>query len=286
MTNLDNSAQLEGYLATMIYEQYTKLFIFNLRYTLLILMAFWNFKKTIANDGGIAEENTTLGISGDSFPWGDAEKGRRPIGTLFELEIDIETLTDMYKRYQLARRIVDMPIEEALMFDPIILIDKIENEEAVRLYRKSKPKWLRFFKLTNLYGHSEMIIGFNDDITLWGQPPVEGTQFSWLQPVPIIYEQELKETDGIPKKIEYLTVNFGEANITLHPDRFIHAMNPKLYEEDKQGESVLLPIANMLQVQIHSDWSIGQALWRRAGGLLGIFAPRRRMEQGEIDSAL
>jgi hypothetical protein len=179
-----------------------------------------------------------------------------------------------------------MPIEEAMMFTPQILVNGQPSSKAEAIYINTRTKWLRFFKLVDLFGHCEQIIGYTDDISMWDQPPPQGQDFTWIQPVPIQYEQELKETDSIPRKIEWLTVNFGDQNITLNPERFIHAMNPKLYDEDKIGESVLMPIVNMLQVQIHSDWSIGQALWRRAGGLLGIFGPRRNMEQEEIDAAL
>lgn len=259
----------------------------------IIQQTFWDkvTGKTIATDQlDTGSEDLT---TGPAFPWTYAESGKRPIGTLFEQEVDEATLKDMYRRYQLARRIVDAPVEESFYagFD-ITKSDGSDadpeiKEAAMREWIKYQSKWLRFFKLVGLYGRCEMIFGWNDDINGWAtKEPEEGTKFTWLQPVPVEYEEELKVTETIPIKIEYLRANFGSSNITLHPSRFIHAMNPKLIEEDKEGESTLLPVANLLNVQIHADWSIGQALWRRAGGLLGIFAPKRKVNNSEKGEAL
>lgn len=251
---------------------------------------FWNGllgRKRVGTDQ--VEDTTTS----PSFPWTYPEWGRRPIGSLFELTIDENVLADMYRRYQIGRRIVDAPVEESFYtgFDIVkkngTEADPELRDAALQLWSKYQSKWLRFFKLVRLYGRCEMIFGWNDDPSLWAdKEPGAGSTFTWLQPVPLQYEQELKVSESIPKKIEYLVANFGSDNIILHPSRFIHAMNPKLIDEDKEGESVLLPVANLLQVQIHADWSIGQALWRRAGGLLGMFAPKRRVTDEEKGDAL
>lgn len=240
----------------------------------------------------IAGDDLAAATSGDEtaapgFPWTYGEQGKRPIGSLFETEITDELLEDFYRRYQLGRRIVDDPIEQSIYAGLVIKVNGEESQKAMALFEKYKPKWLRFFKLVRLFGRSEMIFGWNDDPNTWANTkPAPGSKFTWLQPVPTQYEQELKVSETIPIKIEYLQVNFGQSNIVLDPSRFIHAMNPKLIDEDKEGESALLPVANLLQVQIHADWSIGQALWRRAGGLLGVYAPKRNVKEAEKTEAI
>jgi hypothetical protein len=238
----------------------------------------------IAGDQLGTEEDPT---QTPGFPWTFAEANKRPIGSMFPLEVTDADRRDMYRRYQLARRIIDDPNENAFIGGPTFFINGEKSEKANLIFKRNKAKWLRFFKLVDLDGHSEMILGWSDPKTLWtDNPPSPGAVVVYNQPVPKFYEVELKETLTIPKKIEYLTVNFGATNLTLHPSRFIHAMNPKLIEEDKQGESKLLPIANLLQVQVHADWSIGQALFRRASGLLGLFAPKRKVNPQEKTDAI
>lgn len=232
----------------------------------------------------------------EAFPWTYAEAGKRPIGSLFPLEFTEDDYSDWYRRYQLARRIVDAPIDEAFVggFEVFITTKqkdqepkRVQSKKAMRLWNKYDEEWIRFFKIVQLQGHCEMIIGWSDDRLLWADnPPLKGSTFSWLQPVPKEFEQELKETETIPRRIEHLTVNFGADQITLHRSRFIHAMRPKIIDEDKQGESVLQSIGNLLLVQIHADWSIGQTLFRRASGLLALFAPKRKVNAQEKTDAL
>jgi hypothetical protein len=234
--------------------------------------------------------------SEESYPWTYAEATKRPIGSLFPLDFTEDDYSDWYRRYQLARRIVDAPIDEAFVGGFKVFITtrqkgqqpvRIESKKAQRLWNKYDEEWIRFFKIVRLQGHCEMIIGWSDDRLLWADnPPLEGSTFSWIQPVPKEFEQELKETETLPRRIEYLTVNFGADQLTLHRTRFIHAMRPKIIDEDKQGESALQSIGNLLLVQVHADWSIGQALFRRASGLLGIFPAKRKVSEAEKTAAL
>jgi hypothetical protein len=233
--------------------------------------------------------------SEEAFPWTYAEADKRPIGSLFPLEFTEDDYSDWYRRFQLARRIVDTPIDDAFVGGHEVWITRKQGEEevrfksekAMRLWSKYDTRWIRFFKIVQLQGHSEMIFGWNDDPLLWADnPPLKGSTFTWLQPVPKEFEQDLKETETLPRRIEYLTVNFGADHIKLHRTRFIHAMRPKIIDEDKQGESVLQSIGNLLLVQIHADWSIGQALFRRASGLLGIFPSKRKVTDTEKTAAL
>ena len=249
--------------------------------------------KTASIDALVGSDPT----SEEAFPWTYAESGQRPIGSLFPLQFTEDDYADWYRRYQLARRIVDAPIDEAFVggFEVYITKKKIgqtepirtQSQKAMNLWNKYDTAWIRFFKLVQIQGHSEMIFGWSDDRSLWAEnPPLKGSTFTWLQPVPKEYEQDLKETETIPKKIEYLSVNFGADQIKLHRTRFIHAMRPKIIDEDKQGESVLQSIGNLLLVQVHADWSIGQALFRRASGLLGLFAPKKKYTAQEKPDAM
>lgn len=227
------------------------------------------------------------------YPWTFADATKRPIGSMFELTISTDMLEDMYQRYQLARRIIDSPVEEA--FAAGFTIQKKSGDPAddevikdtMREWKLYESKWLRFFKLMRLFGRCEMVFGYTDPRDTWGDtPPAKTATFTWLQPVPVENEVELKITETIPIRIEYLDINFGGETLRLHRTRFIHAMNPKLIEEDKDGETVLSPIYNLLQVQIHADWSIGQALFRRASGLLGIYAPKGNVNDTQRSGAV
>ncbi len=228
----------------------------------------------------------------EAYPWTYAEAGKRPIGSMFPAEFTEDDYSDWYRRYQLARRVVDAPVDEAFVGAFEVWITnkaqgRFKSDKAMRLWNKYDEEWIRFFKIVQLQGHCEMIFGWNDDRQLWADgPPPKGSTFTWLQPVPKEFEQELKETQTIPRRIEYLQVNFGASTLQLHRSRFIHQMRPKIIDEDKQGESVLQPIGNLLLSQIHADWSIGQALWRRASGLLGIFPAKRKVSAQEKTDAL
>lgn len=225
------------------------------------------------------------------YPYSDSKPYQRVIGTLFQRNVLEQDYIDAYKRYPLAKRIVDMPIEES--FDNgFTLVDNKgnaipdeQNTQAMLLYNRDKSKLIRFCKLVQLFGHSEVVFGFMDKRRNWDIRVKEDVKFKWLQPVPLPNEQELKISDTIPIIIQYLTTNFGGTSDTFHHSRFIHAMNPKLIEEDKDGESVLTVVYNALDVQVHADWSIGQSLWRNAGGLLGLFAPKKKQDpQEKIDA--
>ncbi|RLI55256.1 MAG: hypothetical protein DRP09_10605 [Candidatus Thorarchaeota archaeon] len=237
--------------------------------------------------------NAESATTEEGFPWTFADATKRPIGSMFDSEITTDMLKDMYRRYQLARRIVDAPVEDA--FAVGFRIEKKNGDAAdpdivnaaIKEWNIYKSKWNRFFKLVNLFGRCEMIFGWTDPRENWRDlPPKEDSTFTWLQPVPIDNEVELKISETIPIRIEKLSVNFGGETISLHRSRFIHAMNPKLIDEDKDGETVLSPIYNLLQVQIHADWSIGQALFRRASGLLGIYAPKGNITDMQRSGAI
>lgn len=252
----------------------------------------WITGKTAAIDALVGSDPTTT----ESYPWTYAEADKRPIGSLFPLEFTEDDYSDWYRRFQLAKRIVDAPVDEAFVggFEVWITQNvkgqepkRFQSKKAQKLWEKYDTRWMRFFKIVRLQGHSEMIFGWNDDPELWADnAPAEGSTFTWLQPVPKEFEQDLKETETLPREIEYLTVNFGATNIKLHRTRFIHSMRPKIIDEDKQGESVLQSIGNLLLVQVHADWSIGQALFRRASGLLGIFPAKRGVKPEEKTEAL
>ena len=226
------------------------------------------------------------------FPYRHAQPYARVIGSLFKLKITKQDLTDAYGRYPLARRIVDMPIEEAFEFGFTLVDDRgtpipeETNTPAMNLYQKHKSKILRFSKLVQLFGHSELIYGFTDPSNNWPNPVEAEVPFDWTQPVPIDNESELKVSDKLPVEIEQLTTSFGTSSNTFDPSRFTFSMNPSLTTEDKVGDSVLNIVFNALDVQVHANWSIGQALWRNAGGLLALFAPKKTVKAPEKQSAI
>lgn len=225
------------------------------------------------------------------YPYSDAKPFQRVIGTLFQRNILTQDYTDAYDRYPLAKRVVDMPIEESFDNDFTLVdltgepIPKKQNAQCMALYNRDRIKIIRFCKLVRLFGHSELVMGYTDR-NEWDKPVKEKVGFNWVQPIPLPNETELKVSDRIPIKIQSLTTNFGGGTDTFHVSRFIHAMNPKLVVEDKLGQSSLTVIYNALDVQVHSIWSIGQALWRNAAGLLGLYAPKKKQDDEEKRKAI
>jgi len=236
---------------------------------------------------GDQEEADELG-----FPYSDAQPYARPIGTLFKSNITNADYTDMYRRYPLAKRIVDMPIEEAfgngftLVDDHGAPIPDGQMHQAMNLFQRDRMKIIRFCKLVQLFGHSVLVFGYTDPRINWSEAVSEDTHFAWVQPVPVQNEQELKVSETLPITVLSVTTNFGSSMDRFDTSRIIFAMNPKLIEEDKMGMSVLEVVYNALDVQIHSNWSIGQSLWRSAGGLLGLFAPKKKQSADEKQRAI
>jgi len=223
------------------------------------------------------------------YPWTYADPLKRPIGSLF---VDTDNITDSdlkdyHERCPMAQRAVDLPVDETWNARIKILIDGKEDDRMNVLWQKYSAEWKQHFRLTRLYGHNDMLYGWLDDPDRWSdRAPTEGLQYSWLYASPKEYEVQLEETESIPNKIKSLSVNYGNTTLNMLPGRFTHSMIPKLCKTDKQGESVLVIAANGLHVQIHADWSIGQALFRRAAGLLAMFAPKRNVSDKEKSSAL
>ena len=244
--------------------------------------------KTIAED--IGDDPTAAEEL--SYPYTDAKPYKRVIGSLFQRTVMHQDFIDAYDRYPLARRIVDMPIDDAfdsgfaLVDDQGDSIPPEQNAQAMALYNRDKANLIDFSKLVQLFGHSEILFLYNDPKILRPKPVEDGVTFNGLQTVSVTYEHDLRISKTIPIRIKSLLTNFGEETDTWDPSRFIHSMRSNLVEENMTGQSALLPIYNALDVQVHADWSIGQALWRNAGGLLGLFAPKKKQSALEKSKAL
>jgi len=225
----------------------------------------------------------------EGFPWTYAEPGTRPIGSLFPTTDNItdEEYHDFVERYPMGRAAVELPVDEAYRHAIVIKIDGKESDRANILWKKYRAEWKRHFKLVRIYGYADMLYGWIDDMGRWQEtPPAENLKYDWLLTVPKRYVQNLEETDTLPNKVKSLSVGHGETTIVLCPERFTHTMLPKLTSVSMEGESILDIMYNLLQVQIHADWSIGQALFRRASGLLALFAPKRNVPDDQKESAL
>ena len=246
--------------------------------------------RRIAGDARILNPR---GQTGQSFPYLTPSVYDGPIGALFPLTVTDENLSTAFTRFQIGRRIIDAPIEEAMANDFQLVDDDGKPIEAERakpamiLYQQHKARLIRFFKLVRLYGYSVMLLGFVDPPAGWTKPPEANVGFNYVQPIPKPAMVELKTTETMPLEVLSASFSFSQSTyVGVDKSRFIHAMNPKLIVEDKEGESVLLSIYDLLIVQVHADWSIGQQLWRNAGGLLGLFAPKRYLTDADKDEAL
>jgi hypothetical protein len=255
-----------------------------------------NSAKIIASD----QSSTDLTVATElGFPWSSAKYGEKAIGTLFASSFTNQEIEDFYERTQLGSIIIDVPVEDSFSNGFKVILLRVENAEATEeqrkafdinaqlIYKKDKTKIIRFFKLSRLYGRSFLIIGYHDNRSYWaGYRPAPGTKIDWIQPTPEPNVQEVKTSNNLPLKIESLRVSFGTDSQTINPTRFLFTMNPKITREDKAGISALAPVINLLTVQIHADWAIGQSLWRNASKLYALQAPRKTMTPTEKLEAL
>lgn len=239
-----------------------------------------------AQTDSLAEPTTSTGLG---FPWSYAEPYVRPMGSLFPTTDNVtdEDLVDFHERYPLAKRIVELPVDEAITNGFRILIAGQESERAKVLWEQNRMSWKRHFKLTRLFGHCAMIYGWTDEQGLWQErPQPDGVRYTWMAPASKRYEQNLEEKEEFPNRMKMYSVNYGSTSLIMLPDRITFSYMKSLTKDDLQGESVLLIAYNLLHVQIHSDWSIGQSFFRRASGLLALFAPKRSVSDEDKDTAM
>jgi len=266
--------------------------------------------KTMDSGSSQRSENSAKIIAGDTsvditvatelgFPYSSAKYGEKAIGTLFASSFTNQELEDFYERTQLGSIIIDSPVEDSFSNGFKVVLLRVGNERATdeqkmtfnenaqAIFKKDKTKILRFFKLARLYGRSFLIIGYHDDRKYWGgYKPAPGTKIDWIQPTPDPNVTEVKTNDSLPLRIQFIRVSFGVDNQTINPTRFMFTMNPRITREDKVGISSLAPVINLLTVQIHADWAIGQSLWRGASKLYALQAPRKSMTPTEKLEAL
>ena len=246
------------------------------------------------------DDLNTEEVQSPGFPWTYPSTGKLPIGSMFVSTSGITNsmLASMYQRYQLARVIIDKPIEESFYNGFNIITDPAEDPNgelkaaAYNAFEVNKYRIMRTAKLVRLFGSAQLLFGWQDKDWTKPLPRTESEKgatvgFSYVQPVPKPNVVDFKQTDEIPIRPQWLSVAFGSQTISaIHPSRFIHAYNPVLSEESLAGESALLPIYNMLTVQIHADWSTGQGLWRNATGLQALGGPKRQVTDAEVSAAL
>jgi len=253
------------------------------------------FIDALRGAGSILVGNDQIGPSTDprGFPYTNPSANVEPIGSLFPAEITNKQVTDMYKRYQLGRRIIDDPVDDALANgfiptdDSLKPLEEKQAKQCFVLYERHKTRINRYLKLVKLYGASALAFGFVDTQYPgdWARPVTDGTLFNFTQPIPRPTISQVKTTNYMPQEIEWIQFSFGQGLYTSDPSRFLWSFNPALTEESVEGESALAPVFNVLRVQIHADWSIGQQLWRNAGGLLAMYAPKRNFSpQDKLDA--
>ena len=79
--------------------------------------------KEFFTDQGISDPTAEEELG---YPYSDAKPFQRVIGTLFQRNILTQDYTDAYDRYPLAKRVVDMPIEES--FDNDFTLVDLQGE--------------------------------------------------------------------------------------------------------------------------------------------------------------
>lgn len=217
----------------------------------------------------------------DRFPWysptlSDIKAG--DIG-LFPESISDTEVEARYERYQLVRVIINDVVEDAFRNGFFILNlsdqeDSNMDAEFQALYETTiQDSLIRSIIFCRLDGYSTLYFGYGDlGKAELKSPPHDEERIKHL--VPLRKTQfEMSTTDTLPAEVEYILVNFsGEGEEEVNSARFIHLENKSL-ANDCKGQSALAPIWDLLTVQKHADWSIGQDLWRGSTGLLTLFAP-------------
>jgi len=223
----------------------------------------------------------------DVFPWftPTRERRERGEGELFPEAITDGALEARYKRYQLAHVIINDVAEDCFRagFDVMPLDPNVDKEEFSSQFDKVFSHYLRqpilkAFKCCRLYGSSSLIFFFNEQMPTidFNQPP--SVRFSGktaeISSVTPIKKTDLSITmsNTIPKKIDQLSIYSGNGEVKLHPSRYVYLENDTI-DEDGLGSSSLSPVFDLLTVQKHADWSMGQGLWRGAAGLLTLTTP-------------
>lgn len=244
--------------------------------------------------GGVTAVTDQEVVEERGYPYSSPSPSMGPVGSLFATSITNQNIIDIIKRYQLGRRIVEDPIEDAVTngFEPVTTggesISDETKAQCLAQFFRYKTRLMRHWKLTRAFGCSAMVYGYGDtkNPSDWATRVPEGTQFSYCQPIPKPQINQIKTTEELPLEIEWINFGFGNKTYVADPSRFLWCINPAIVEESKEGESVFSTIYDMLEVQKHSDWSIGQQLWRNAGGLLSLYAPKRTLTASEKQEAL
>ena len=237
--------------------------------------------------GGTADGDTA-----DRYPWYSPSKSKAEAGDLllFPEEPTDADFVRRYERYQLAKVIVsDVPedavrngfgVRHVLSDSEGITPDPEFNLKFQKVYRDIIfAPFLKGLKLCRLFGYCPLMIGYKENLAgevraKLGLPPNSETPtlIEYLQPLkkPIV---TLNTTDTLPKEVLSIQVSTSKKGEPKRIDksRFIMIENESI-SDDREGMSSLLPVWDLLTVQKHADWSIGQDLWRGASGLLTLFA--------------
>ena len=234
------------------------------------------------------DQGEVIELSASNFPWISPSSSENAMGTMWDGIIPDTQLDVMFKRFQLPPTIINKPIEQAFAqgFNFVnpdgTPKDDAWIKKAMFFWKKDKSSFLRFCKQGLFKGYALFAFGYQDRRNHWSTPVPRGTNILWTQNVPKENVQELKVSDLIPQHIQYARISFETDQFTLDKSRFIHIMWPDLTDEtSKEGISLLSNIYNLLQVQNHTDWAIGQSMWRGASGLLTLTAPAKQYSAEE-----
>lgn len=227
----------------------------------------------------------TSGLT-DRFPWGTPTKARVEAGedVLFPETITNSELINRFQRYQLVKVIISDVAEDAVR-NGFIAESTADpgnedfNNDFQRIYGSFlAAPFLKTLKYCRFYGHSELYFGYGDRETGNLANPPNGDPFPYIKKLIPLYpaQFDLSVTDYLPIEVSSIRIHFSEGSEEedklIYRSRFIHFENES-FIEDRRGMSVLSPVWDLLTVQKHADWSIGQDMWRGAAGLLTLFAP-------------
>ena len=241
-------------------------------------------KKSIVTDN--IAESTDLSYR---FPYSSPTKTEVDDGKgqLFPELITPDQARFRYKRFQLVKVIINDVAEDTLRNG--FKIQKItpgmeENDfdtrfdqEFQRIYRDLlSAGFLKTFKLARLDGRAALYLAYGDKGFAGLEEKPESVRFRSIikSSIPLsVRDFEVSVSETIPRRVEKIMLSSEvEKGQVINPSRFIYFENESMMG-DRLGQSELSPIWDLLTVQKHADWSIGQELWRGASGLIVVTMP-------------
>lgn len=210
----------------------------------------------------------------------------------FEKVINASAYLEVAKRNQVGHNIIFTVAQDAIIggfrcVDPKGELLEDFDAKVQKLYETEMKKPLLVgYARARLYGSAGIFIGFDDTEDLEKERKY-GSKIDYLYALPernIAKRNAKKNKMGqntFPLELDNYLVS-GTTNSRIDASRLVH-LQPFSIEDDLEGTPALEPVYDLLTVLKNADWSVGQNIFRNAGGLTFI-VPGDGAKQPQIDA--